>query len=117
MKNKWIKGFYNAVDGWKIFWKLEFHARVHLLAAIMVILAAFWLRVSAIEWVMLLIAIALVISLEMINTALEVLCDRVTDQPDPMIRDTKDLAAGAVLVGALFAALIGIIIFLPRFLE
>ncbi len=56
---------------------------------------------------------ALVFALEGMNTAIEMLCDEVTEERKESIRKVKDVAAGAVLIGAIFAAVVGVIIFYP----
>jgi len=81
----------------------------------MVIMAGFLFRVTAIEWVMLIFAIAMVLIAEALNTAIELLCDFVSPDRQELIRKTKDVAAGAVLLAAIGAASIGLIIFQPYF--
>lgn len=89
--------------------------RLHLfLATPLVIAAAAWLGLAAWEWVALLFAIVLVLSLEAMNTALEILADRVNREHDPYIALAKDAAAAAVLLGAIGAAVVGLIVFLPH---
>lgn len=89
--------------------------RLHLfLATPLVIAAAAWLDLAAWEWAALIFAIALVLGLEAMNTALEILADRVSREHDPLIALAKDAAAAAVLLGALGAAVIGLVVFLPH---
>lgn len=94
--------------------KEEAHLKVHLLAAFIVVLLAFVFRLSMQEWLVLLVVIALVISLELINTAIERTVDLVTEEFHPLAKAAKDIAAGAVLVAAIIAGIIGALIFLPR---
>lgn len=89
------------------------NAVIHALATIVVILLAIYFHITAAEWQMLLLCIALVLSLEAVNSALETLGDEVTKEYSPLIRNAKDLAAGAVLIAAFFAVVIGLIIFIP----
>lgn len=84
-----------------------------MVAAISVIVAAILLQVSRVEWAMLIMCIVLVLSLEALNSALEKLSDQVTKEYSPLIRDAKDMAAGAVLIAAIGSAIIGLIIFVP----
>jgi diacylglycerol kinase (ATP) len=95
----------------------ETHMRLHAAAAIMVILLALNFSVTRLEWFVILICIALVISLELVNSALERLCDLVHPQQHPAVKHIKDLAAAAVLVAALASAVIGLLIFVPHFLS
>jgi diacylglycerol kinase len=108
------KAFYNAWKGIQHFFLHDRNGRIHLGAAIATVLAGFILKVSAIEWVVLLICIAAVISLEMINAAIEKLCDIVHKDFHPTIKIIKDISAGAVLLAAFISIVIGTIIFLPK---
>lgn len=63
------------------------------------------------------LAISLVMSMEAMNTAMEVLCNRVTAERDPQIGNAKDVAAGAVLFAAIGASLTGLIVFVPKLLQ
>lgn len=92
------------------------NARIHLIATIAVIGAGLYFGVSRMEWCVLVICILLVLSLEAINSALEALADQVTTNYAPLIRDAKDLAAGAVLIAAVGSAIIGLAIFIPYIL-
>ena len=66
------------------------------------------------EWIALLICIGAVLAAEAFNTALEALADRISTEYSPLIRDAKDLSAGAVLILAIMSATVGLIIFLPK---
>lgn len=92
----------------------ERNMRIHLTAAILVVAAGTILRISAMEWMICLILFGLVMSLEMVNTALEAAVDLVTQEKQPLAKKAKDAAAGAVLVSAMMAAVIGLMIFVPR---
>jgi len=67
-----------------------------------------------IEWCLVILAIALVIACEAINTAIEFLTDRVSTEPHPLSGKAKDVAAGAVLISSAGAAVIGVMIFGPK---
>jgi diacylglycerol kinase (ATP) len=95
----------------------EHNARVHLAATAGVTATALALRLAAAEWRWLILAIALVWMAEAVNTALEVLCDRLHPGLDAGIGRVKDLAAGAVLIASIAAALIGGLTLLPALLE
>jgi diacylglycerol kinase (ATP) len=73
-----------------------------------------WTGLSAAEWALLALAAALVLSAELMNTALEELADALHPKRHPKLGRAKDIAAGAVLVAALFAALVGLCIFWPH---
>ena len=72
------------------------------------------LKISSIEWAVIVLTIALVIVAEAINTAIEIDIDLTSPEYHPYARDTKDVAAGAVLLATFAAAIIGLIIFLPK---
>ena len=113
-----IKAFGHALDGWKRGIK-ERNLKIHLVATFFVLLASFLLKISIIEFIIILILIALVISAELFNTAIEDVCNTITASLKLQYGETtipRDVAAGAVLVVASIAALVGLIIFIPRLL-
>lgn len=95
----------------------EWNFRFHLFAMVVVVIAGFLTGISANEWTILLLGIAAVLSLEMTNSAIERVVDLVTDEFHPLAKRAKDLAAGAVLIAAIFSVIIGLIIFLPKWFE
>lgn len=103
-----------AINGLKILLKEEHNSRIHTAIAIVVITAGFLLKISNTEWLIICILIALVLSLEIINSAIENLCDHVTPQLNDTIKKIKDLAAAAVLVASAISVICGAIIFLPK---
>ena len=108
-----IKSFSYAINGLIDIVRHQHNARVHLLATVVVVGLGLFLQVQAIEWCFLVIAMVLVWITELLNTALEYLCDLVSPEHHPLVKKSKDVAAGAVLVSATGAAIIGLIIFLP----
>ncbi|MDP4773971.1 MAG: diacylglycerol kinase, partial [Schleiferiaceae bacterium] len=94
-------------------WLHERHMKLHSLAAVVVVLLAWFAGVDAISWAVLLLCVGLVVSLELMNSALERLSNRVTMEIDPLIRDAKDMSAAAVLAASLFAAIVGLILLGP----
>lgn len=104
------KAFKHALDGLKSFPK-EAHAKIHIIAALVVIVLAFVLKVNSSEFMLLLLCIALVFMAEMLNSAFERLCDALHPEQHPLIKEGKDLAAGAVLICSVIAAAIGLFIF------
>lgn len=91
----------------------EHNTRIHLLSALLVVLFSFYFDISSVEWTIVIICIALVISMECLNTAIERMCDEITLEKNPAIKIAKDVAAAAVLTCAIAAAVIGLIIFIP----
>lgn len=94
--------------------KKERNIKIHLCFTAAVIFFGFFLHISAIEWCICLTLFGLVLSLEILNTAIEAVVDLVTEDRHPLAGLAKDASAGAVLVSAIFAAITGLIIFLPK---
>ena len=111
---KQLKSFKYAFNGLKILLREEPNAKIHFFVAVCVLIAGFAFRISAGEWIAVLLCIGLVIALELLNSALENLADFVSSEKHEVIKKVKDLAAGAVLVGAVVSATVGIIVFLPK---
>ncbi len=91
------------------------NAWIHLVAAVGVIVAGILFHLSTSEWLFIICAIGFVFSTELVNSAMEELVNKVSPEKHPMAGKIKDLAAGAVLVAAIIAAIIGSIIFIPKF--
>jgi diacylglycerol kinase len=108
--------FANAFNGLRLAMATQIHMQIHTVVALLVVLLAWWLEVSLTEWCLLLLCIGLVISFELVNTAIETYCDYATPERHPQIGKVKDIAAAAVLVSAMVAAVVGCIIFLPKLL-
>ena len=87
----------------------------HLIATVIVIIAGFVLGITRTEWTVIILCIGIVIAAELFNTAIEKLVDLVSPERHPIAGQVKDIAAGAVLVCAVAAAIIGLIIFIPYF--
>lgn len=92
----------------------ECNVKSHLITAIIVLLAAWWTGISRVEWIIVLVLIGLMIALELLNAAVERVVDLVTVEKHLLAKQAKDLAAGAVLVFAITSAVIGALIFLPK---
>ena len=112
--SKRIKSFGFAFNGLKILIQEEHNARIHIIAAISVILAGFYFQLSSLEWLAIFFAIGLVISLEIINSAIENIADFISPEKNDSIKKIKDLSAAGVLISALTALTIGLIIFIPK---
>jgi diacylglycerol kinase len=102
-----------ASEGILYFIKTERNGRIQAVAAVLIIIAGFFFGISKIEWCIILGSIGLIISLELVNTAIERVCEMLSKEYHPMVKIIKDVAAGAVWWSALFSAIIGFIIFLP----
>ncbi|MGG6309877.1 diacylglycerol kinase [Paenibacillus macerans] len=108
---RWSSTFWYALEGIAASLKTQRNLRVHVVAAIVVIVAAVGFKLPARDTALLLLVIALVISLELVNTAIEALVDLAAPGWHQLGKIAKDAAAGAVLVAAVFAVAIGILLF------
>lgn len=106
--------FLNAFRGMYVFYKTSKHFYVLVLSVLIVIFFGFYLNVSSYEWTALIFAIGFVIVSEIFNTAIEIDIDLTSPSYHPFARDTKDVAAAAVVLSVFTAAVIGLIIFLPK---
>lgn len=111
-----LKSFKYAFTGIYTLIREEPNAKIHLLAALAVLVAGSFCQLSLGEWAIIGFSITLVFVAEMINTALEKMCDLVTRETNPEIKKIKDIAAGAVLLCACTAVICGLCIFGPRLL-
>lgn len=109
-----LKGFVYAFNGLVVFFRHERNGRIQLMAAFLVVMLGLLFPVSISEWMILLTCIASVLSLEMINSAIEKLCNLVHPKYHPAVKVIKDISAAAVLWFSVISAIIGIIIFLPK---
>ena len=112
--SKRIKSFGYAFNGLKILIREEHNARIHIFAAISAIFAGFYFQISSLEWLAIILSIGFVITLEIINSAIENIADFVSPDKNNSIKRIKDLAAAGVLISALTALAIGLIIFIPK---
>lgn len=108
----WWRSFKHAWQGLKIVLRSEPNFRLHLLAAVLVLLLAYWRNLSQNLWIALLLVIALILALEIFNSAIERLVDMLAPKTHGYAKEIKDLLAGMVLLVALFALVIGLIIFI-----
>lgn len=111
---KILRSLSYAWEGLKHAFLTQNNFRLHSLAAILVLLLGLLCRISATEWLVVLICIAMVTTAELFNTALEKLCDLVQPGHHPVIKTVKDISAGAVLICALVSLATGGIIFIPK---
>jgi diacylglycerol kinase len=106
-----LRSFYFAFSGLKQLLLKERNFKIHLLALIVVIIGGLYFQITLIEWSIVLLVSALVISLEAINTAIEKLCDLYSSESNEKIKLIKDVAAAAVLIVSIFALVIACFIF------
>ena len=97
--------------------KSQFNAWIHVTATILVCAAGFYLRITGAEWCAIVLAIMSVWVAEALNTAIEFLGDAVSTDYHPLIGKAKDVAAGAVLIAAIGAVVIGLLVFGPHLLK
>ena len=108
------KSFGYAFKGIDDVIKHEPNMKIHVVVAILVVIMAFILKVSIIEWIILVLLIGAVLAAETINTTIENLVDMYTKEYDEKAKIVKDTAAGTVLIFAITSAIIGLIIFVPK---
>lgn len=112
--SKIIKSFLFAFKGLAYAFKTQLNFRVHCFFTVVVIVLGLYTQPNFKEWLWISLAIALVIILELVNTALEVLVDLISPEHNVKAGVIKDLGAAAVLVASLFALMVGLIIFVPK---
>ena len=108
------KSFGYAFKGIDDVIKHEPNMKIHVVVAILVVIMAFILKVSIIEWIILVLLIGAVLAAETINTTIENLVDMFTKENDEKAKIVKDTAAGTVLILAITSAIIGLIIYIPK---
>lgn len=115
--SKFIRGFGYAFSGLGYAFKSQLNFKVHILVAIVTSIAGCWFKLSLTEWLWIVVAIGMVLATELLNTAIEVLVDLISPEIHPKAKIIKDVAAAAVLITAFTAAIIGLIIFIPKILD
>ena len=116
-KSKFVESVGHALDGIEYTVDHERNFKIEILFAIIVTVTSFILKVSLMEWTILVLVIGMILALEMINTAIERCVDLVTKDYRELAKIAKDVSAGAVFVMSIFSVVIGIIIFLPKIIE
>ncbi|HZZ42522.1 MAG TPA: diacylglycerol kinase family protein [Tepidisphaeraceae bacterium] len=109
-----LRSFRYAFAGLRRMLRCQHNAWLHAVATVFVVTASFLLHLSRADWCWIILAISLVWAAEAFNTAVEFLANAITTDFHPLIRDAKDVAAGAVLLTAFSAAVIGTLIFWPH---
>ena len=113
-KNPLYKSFGYAFEGIFAGIRGERNMKIHCFAAVCVIVAGVLFHISVTEWCICLVLFGLILSLELVNTAIEAVVDLVTEDKKPLAKLAKDTAAGAVLIAAVMSAMAGLLIFVPK---
>ena len=113
-KNPLYKSFGYAFEGIFAGIRGERNMKIHCFAAVCVIVAGVLFHISVTEWCICLVLFGLILSLGLVNTAIEAVVDFVTEDKKPLAKLAKDTAAGAVLIAAVMAAMAGLLIFVPK---
>ena len=111
---KRLKSFLYAFNGLQILIREEHNSRIHLVATVIILIFAIIFNLNATEWTAIIFSIGLVITAEIINTAIENIADFISPDKSEKIKKIKDLSAAAVLISALTALAIGLIVFIPK---
>ena len=110
------RSFKYALEGIRTLFRKDHNIILHLLATIVVIALSIWIKVTTAEALALVFAIGFVWVSELFNTAIEKIMDLISLQKHPQIKFIKDVSAAAVLMASITAAIVGCIIFIPKFL-
>lgn len=116
-ENRLINSFKYAIAGLTHAIKGEKNLQFHVVMTVITVLLAFIFDFSAYKWTILLLTIGIVISLELVNTAIEATVNLNTTDLHPLAKIAKDVAAAAVFFFSIIAVIIGLILFLPPLLE
>lgn len=120
IKKRGIKRFFQSfkysIQGLKYAYKYEQSMLIHVIATVCVICANVFFQVNGMEWLITLIAIGMVLSAELINSAIEAVVDLITLEEHPLAKIAKDCSSAATFVLACMAALIGIVVYVPYIL-
>lgn len=111
---KFLHSFTYPIKGLKYAYRNEQNLAVDVGIAVLVVIAGFIFKINVTEWALLALTIGLVISCELINTAIEAVVDLVTEEYHPLAKVAKDTSAAAVFIFAIVAVVVGLIIFLPK---
>lgn len=112
-----IKSFRYAFEGIITMLKEEHNSRIHLVAAIFAVVAGFLLDISLKEWALIVIVSGFVFLAELVNSAIELMADKIDPRTDPEIKKIKDYAAAGVLIAALVSMIVGGLVFIPALIE
>lgn len=108
------ESFFYAISGILYAFKTQRNIKIHFMVAILIIIISFLIKLNTIELLIVFLTIAMVLTAEMINTAIEAVVDMFTQEYHPLARVAKNVAAGAVLISALNAVIVGYLIFYKK---
>lgn len=114
---KRLYSFKYAFQGIFLMFREEPNSIIHAIVTLLVVITGFYFGISNLEWIAVIIAIGIVFSMELLNSAIENIADFISPEYHNTIKKVKDLSAGAVLITAIAAAIIGLIIFIPYIIE
>ncbi len=112
-----LRSFGHAFRGLGLLLRTQHNARIHAVASVLVVAAGTVFRISPTEWTLIVLAILCVWATEAVNTSIEFLVDLASPDRHPLAAKAKDVAAGAVLVAATGAAIVGVLVFGPHVLR
>ena len=108
-----LRSFGFALEGVSYLIRTQRSAQIELVIGVMVIALAAWLRITALEWAVLVLAMALVLALEALNTAIELTVTLASPERHPLAKAAKDVSAAMVLIAAVGAVVVGLAILAP----
>lgn len=114
---KFLSGFRFAFKGLSYAYQTQINFKVHFFAGLLAVLLGWYLQINQNQWLWLSLAIALVLLTELLNTAIEVLVDLISPGYHVKAGIIKDISAAAVLISAIFAIVVGLIIFIPHIIN
>lgn len=116
-RRKMLSSLSDSINGLNNVFINEDNFKREIILAIISLIMAYILKVSTIEFIIIILVITLVLILEMINTAIETVVDLCTKEYHPLAKRAKDISAGAVLIVCIASLIIGIIIFVPKIIN
>ncbi len=114
---KSYRSFFYALNGFKTTWKEEHNFRIETFCGSAVVLFAYFFNFSLLEWSLCILSIIIVLTGEIVNTAIEDLCNKVEPEHDPAIGKIKDTMAAFVFVSSIGVSILGILIFAHHFIQ
>lgn len=110
---RFFKSLNFALSGIRVLLKSERHFQIHTVVLILVIFSGYFFKITRVEWLVILMVSTLVLVSEAFNSSIEKLSDALTMEKTPLIKQVKDIAAGAVLIAVVLAIIIGVVVFFP----
>ena len=111
---RFLNSVKHAIRGVSVVFKAEQSFRMQVYAALIVLISAWFFQVETFEWILLILLIGSVLTLELINSIFERIADSFKPRIHPIVKDIKDIMAGAVLIVSVIAATVGLAIFYPH---